>query len=93
MILADLLAIMDRGRIVQVGTYKEIYHRPVSVFVAGFLNLHMGTPPISLLDSRSIPRVQAPPNVWIGVRPEDVEVSTERREDASSGVIAANFCR
>jgi len=48
---ADLLAIMDRGSIEQVGTYEEIYNRPRNVFVAGFLNRHIGALPISLIDA------------------------------------------
>ena len=45
LILADLLAIMNRGRIEQVGTYQEIYEQPKNVFVAGFLNRHVGGRP------------------------------------------------
>ncbi len=52
LILADLVAVMDRGTIEQVGTYQSIYNHPRNMFVAGFLNLHMGTPPINLLDAR-----------------------------------------
>jgi multiple sugar transport system ATP-binding protein len=88
LILADRLAIMDRGRIEQVGTYEEIYHRPKNVFVAGFLNRHIGTPPISLLDARDTAQGQRLGSVRVGVRPEDVEVSTETREDSVTGIIA-----
>jgi iron(III) transport system ATP-binding protein len=35
--LADRLAVMDRGRLVQVGTPAEVYDRPATCFVAGFL--------------------------------------------------------
>jgi iron(III) transport system ATP-binding protein len=35
--LADRLAVMDRGRVVQIGKPAEVYHRPVNRFVAGFL--------------------------------------------------------
>jgi iron(III) transport system ATP-binding protein len=35
--LADRLAVMDRGKPVQVGTPREVYHRPATRFVAGFL--------------------------------------------------------
>src|SRR5437867_3096637 len=66
LILADRLAIMDRGRIVQTGTYEEIYQRPVNVFVAEFLNLHTGTLPISLVEARLVPYLEAPPDTWIG---------------------------
>jgi ABC-type Fe3+/spermidine/putrescine transport system ATPase subunit len=35
--LADRLAVMDRGRLVQVGRPAEVYARPATRFVAGFL--------------------------------------------------------
>jgi iron(III) transport system ATP-binding protein len=35
--LADRLAVMDRGKPVQVGTPREVYHRPKTRFIAGFL--------------------------------------------------------
>jgi len=37
MVLADRVAIMDRGRLVQVGTPTEVYNRPLTRFVAQFL--------------------------------------------------------
>ena len=44
--LADRIAVMDAGHIRQLGTPREIFHRPVSVFVAGFI----GSTPMNLLD-------------------------------------------
>jgi len=35
--LADRIAVIDAGRIVQTGTPEEIFHRPSSAFVAGFM--------------------------------------------------------
>jgi iron(III) transport system ATP-binding protein len=35
--LADRLAVMERGRLVQVGKPQEVYNRPLNRFVAGFL--------------------------------------------------------
>jgi ABC-type Fe3+/spermidine/putrescine transport system ATPase subunit len=35
--LADRLAVMDLGRIIQVGTPQELYNRPIDVFVARLL--------------------------------------------------------
>src|SRR5205814_1392687 len=87
LLLADLVAVMDRGRIEQVGTPQDIYDTPRNVFVAGFLNLHLGTPPISLLDARVMPQGQSPGNALIGVRPEDVELSRERRDGSLGGII------
>ena len=37
MTLADRIAVMDRGRIVQLGTPREIYDEPVARFVADFV--------------------------------------------------------
>jgi ABC-type sugar transport system ATPase subunit len=75
LILADLIAVMDRGHIEQVGTPQQLYDEPRNVFVAGFLNLHTGSPPISLLEAAGMPGVDAPAGALLGVRPEDVEVT------------------
>ena len=45
MTLADRIVIMDKGRIQQQGSPAEIYARPASTFVAGFV----GSPPMNLL--------------------------------------------
>jgi putrescine transport system ATP-binding protein len=37
MTVADRIAVMDHGRVVQAGTPEEIYRRPVSRWVAGFV--------------------------------------------------------
>ncbi|MBY5716899.1 sn-glycerol-3-phosphate import ATP-binding protein UgpC [Rhizobium leguminosarum] len=46
MTLADRLVVMNGGRVEQVGTPEEVYHHPVSRFVAGFV----GTPAMNLLE-------------------------------------------
>ncbi len=89
LILADRLAIMDRGGIQQVGSYQEIYQRPRNVFVAGFLNRHVGTPPISLIDARYLPPARHAANAQVGIRPEDVEVSRDERPAGVAGVVAS----
>jgi multiple sugar transport system ATP-binding protein len=43
--LADRIAIMKDGQLIQLGTSEEIFHRPATSFVAGFL----GSPPMNLL--------------------------------------------
>jgi multiple sugar transport system ATP-binding protein len=45
MSLAHRCAVLDRGRIIQVGRPHQLFSQPSSVFVAGFL----GTPPMNLL--------------------------------------------
>ena len=37
--ISDRIAVMDRGRILQIGTPLEIYHRPANRFVADFVGL------------------------------------------------------
>jgi len=88
LILADRLAVMNRGRIEQMGTYQEIYEQPRNLFVAGFLNRHVGTPPINLFEGRDAPRGHWPANACVGVRPEDLGVAREGGADAIAGVVA-----
>ena len=47
--MADRIVVMNAGRIEQVGTAEDLYRRPASLFVAGFV----GTPPMNLLPARS----------------------------------------
>ena len=44
--MGDRIAVIDRGRIRQIGTPKEIYDDPADTFVATFL----GTPPMNLVE-------------------------------------------
>jgi multiple sugar transport system ATP-binding protein len=69
--LGDRIAVLNQGRLQQVGTPEEIYHRPANTFVATFV----GSPPMNL-----IPR----DGKIIGFRPENIELSKERlsRDDA-----------
>jgi len=45
MTLADRLVVMNAGRMEQVGTALEVFQRPASTFVAGFI----GSPPMNFL--------------------------------------------
>ena len=84
--LADRMVVMNAGHIEQIGAPGEIYHRPATRFVAGFI----GIPPINLLPARVMTpgavtltsggRLALPPDwvaagkVEVGIRPEDVLV-------------------
>src|SRR4051794_32962894 len=46
MTMGDRIVIMNAGRIIQVGTAMEVYDRPATRFVAGFI----GTPPMNFFD-------------------------------------------
>jgi ABC-type sugar transport system ATPase subunit len=91
LILADRLAIMNQGAVEQVGTYEEIYREPRNAFVAGFLNRHVGTPPISFVDVRLLPPRCGVAGVQIGVRPEDVAVSPPDGEGGIPGTVTGRL--
>jgi multiple sugar transport system ATP-binding protein len=85
--LADRIAVLRQGRVVQIGTPKDIYDRPASLFVAQLV----GTPRINLLPARyadgavSVPNSSIqmrstnglPAQFTLGVRPEDVQPHAE----------------
>ena len=54
MTMADRIVILDQGRIAQVGTPMELYNRPASKFVAGFL----GAPKMNFLAVREAGRAE-----------------------------------
>ena len=46
MSMCDRIALMNNGKIQQIGTPDDMYHRPENKFIAGFI----GNPPISFID-------------------------------------------
>jgi ABC-type sugar transport system ATPase subunit len=69
--LGDRIAVMDAGRVRQVGTPDELYSRPRDRFVAAFL----GTPAMNfLLPEAARPFFPVPQGIVVGVRPEHVRV-------------------
>jgi multiple sugar transport system ATP-binding protein len=48
--VADRVALLHEGAVVQVGTPRDLYERPVNLLVAGFV----GTPPIGLMTARLV---------------------------------------
>src|SRR2546425_10445911 len=48
MTLGDRVAVLDRGRVQQVATPRDLYDRPANAFVAGFI----GNPPMNLFPTR-----------------------------------------
>ncbi len=86
MTMADRIAVMNRGRIEQLGTPNELYETPATAYVASFLgasNLISGT--VSGSDTvrlHSGPEVRVRPDalggrtgeVAVGIRPEKIEL-------------------
>jgi len=82
MTMADRIIVLNAGRIEQIGTPAEIYHRPASTFVASF----MGAPPMNLLEVNckggrvalgpdmvvSVGYADGP--IVLGIRPEDIAI-------------------
>ena len=56
-----------------------------------FLNRHVGTPPINLIDARYLAPSRQLGDVQVGVRPEDVDVSRDERSDGVAGVVAGRL--
>ena len=48
MTMGDRIAVLDKGRVIQVGSPSEIYERPETKFVAGFI----GSPPMNFVEGR-----------------------------------------
>jgi putrescine transport system ATP-binding protein len=97
MTMADRIAILDKGEVMQVATPSEIYEAPASRFVAGFVgNVNLfegvvdsretGTARISTGSGLSIRtenpgEAKAGANVAFAIRPEKIVVSSRRPDD------------
>ena len=87
MTLAQRMIVMNAGRMEQIGTPDEVYARPATIFVAGFI----GSPPMNLLPGRAEGRrftigdvtlnlVEPAPRdgaLILGARPEHIEIRAE----------------
>jgi spermidine/putrescine ABC transporter ATP-binding subunit len=96
--LSDRIAVMDRGRVEQIGAPREIYERPATRFVADFIGAS------SILRGRATtadevrigdrllrvagPRAFAPGSeVEVAIRPERVQLATAQRDNVLEGRI------
>jgi multiple sugar transport system ATP-binding protein len=71
MTMADRIGVLSEGRLVQIGTPRDIYERPDSIYVAR----RLGSPQINVLTPASLNGAasHAPAGTaQVGVRPEDV---------------------
>jgi multiple sugar transport system ATP-binding protein len=87
--MADRIAVLNRGSIIQIGTPEDIYDRPATTFVAQLV----GTPRINLVKSQPEdgtlhieksdlhlpmpPDCGVPSEVLLGIRPEDVDLDPD----------------
>lgn len=101
MSLADELAVLDNGRIRQIGPPIDVYRRPADAFVARFV----GSPELALLEGklsrgaltvagfRIGPARQLPASVLVGVRPEDWAIGPPGVTAEITGVRDVGPCR
>ncbi|WP_339132573.1 ABC transporter ATP-binding protein [Streptomyces sp. f51] len=73
--MSDRIAVFNQGRIEQVGTPAEIYERPATAFVAGFV----GTS--NLIEGPSAEQIVGAPGTY-SIRPEKIRVIAEPVEPA-----------
>ena len=65
MSMADTIVLMEKGEIQQIGTPREVYHKPANLFTAQFI----GTPPMNIMELKSGRKV--------GIRPEKLDIAAE----------------
>src|SRR5436305_3877113 len=70
--MASRIAVMERGRLVQIGAPAEIYERPNSRFVADFVGA------VNLFEVDAVPELEN--GRAVAVRPEKLRLSAERPE-------------
>jgi multiple sugar transport system ATP-binding protein len=73
MTMADRIVVLNKGNIEQVGSPLELYNKPNSLFVAGFI----GSPKMNLIENNTV-----------GVRPEHIALS-EKSGDWEGTVMLA----
>ena len=97
MTMADTIAVMNNGKIEQLGPPAELYERPATAFVAGFLgasNLLPGTvdgPGAIRLDDGTVVRANVngrTGEVAAGVRPEKITIGAGGGANELAGTVA-----
>jgi sn-glycerol 3-phosphate transport system ATP-binding protein len=70
MTLADRMIVMNAGNAEQIGAPLEVYARPATRFVAGFI----GSPPMNFLSPAALAGFRGTDAAAIGIRPEHLEL-------------------
>ena len=83
--MADSIALLNNGQVVQTGNAEELYYRPANLFAAGFLSdiniLHArvsGGKTETPLGSFQASRFRDGENVTVAIRLSDIEVSESK---------------
>jgi spermidine/putrescine transport system ATP-binding protein len=81
MMVAERIAVMNKGRILQIGTPEEIYSRPVNRFVASFIGQANFIRPTSLSLVKGAIPISATAQRLVMVRPENVDFAVDIPSD------------
>ena len=107
MTLAERAIVMDKGKVEQIGSPGDIYERPATLFVAGFI----GSPPMNLLAGRVVPEgdafevaggpkfplgrhigAQAGSELVLGIRPEDLRPAGGAAGESARVELTVDYC-
>ncbi|MBO6718159.1 MAG: ABC transporter ATP-binding protein [Rhizobiaceae bacterium] len=104
MTMADRIAILDKGEVMQVATPAEVYEAPASRFVAEFVgsinmfegslqkdkagNTRIARSDGSMIYTGSADDVRAGDNVWYAIRPEKIGISSRQPENGIANALA-----
>ena len=97
MTMADTIAVMNRGRIEQLGPPEELYERPATAFVAGFLGVSNllpgaveGPDAVRLDDGTLVHAIVGgrTGRVAVGVRPEKLTIGPGGGPNELSGTVS-----
>ncbi len=96
MALGDRIAVMEKGRIAQIGRPEEIYHAPASAFVADFIGTMNRVFGQVEHGSLVFPGGQVPwsgpaPAAGLMFRPEDLRLAAPGTGNVSARVVSAFF--
>lgn len=96
MALGDRIAVMDKGRIAQIGTPEEIYRAPANAFVADFIGTMNCVYGRLENDTLLFPGGQVPwtgpaPTAGLMFRPEDLKLAAPGSGNFSAQVVTAFF--
>lgn len=96
MALGDRIAVMDKGRIAQIGTPEEIYRAPANAFVADFIGTMNRVYGRLENDTLLFPGGQVPwtgpaPTAGLMFRPEDLKLAAPGGGNFSAQVVTAFF--
>ena len=87
MTMADLIVVMNEGRVQQAASPRELYAAPANTFCARFI----GTPPMNLIPAEGLEDRGLPSGGLLGVRPEDVRLAPEGEAGVAARLVGVEY--